>query len=259
MSVDAKSVILSHRSYRKISTSARPFVLQFFFIAIPLSLGVVFFYPEITKTVCLITKAILLQYFQHDSLGIVSYPYIIGEACYITLPGRFPSILFSLINAIVSLLLLVLLPKIERFKPMVIFCIVVSFIIFISSVFFIFVPDRFPYQASDYSDLYIKQQISIWFFVPIITGLAVLPLPSSLLSKLITMLATLVYSLVFGTVRYVVFLFIIGKISLLYMAILFFVLGPLVDFVYIVSIYSIYAARLAIKIKGNFTLWKWSY
>jgi len=36
------------------------------------------------------------------------------------------------------------------------------------------------------------------------------------------------------------------------MAKLFFMLGPLVDFVYIVSIYSIYAARLAIKIKGNF-------
>lgn len=259
MSEDVKSVILSHRSYRKISASARPFVLQFFFIAIPLSLVVVFLYPEITGAVCLLAKEILSPFFQHDSLRIVSYPYITGDAHYLTLPGRFPSILFSLLNAIVSLLFLVLLPRIEYFKPLVIFCIVVSFIMFLSSVFFIFVPDQFPYQASDYSDLYIKQQISIWFFVPIITGLAVLPLPSSLPSKVLTMLSTFVYSLVFGTVRYVVFLFIIGKISLLYMAILFFVLGPLVDFVYIVGIYSVYAARLAKKIKGNFTLWKWSY
>ena len=259
MSVDPKSVILSHRSYRKISASVRPFVLQFFFIALPLSLAVVFLYPEITKAVCLIARTILSPSFHPDSLSIVSYPYIIGHAYYITLPGRFPSIFFSLINAIVSLLLLVLLPKIEHFKPLVIFCIVVSFIMFLSSVFFIFLPDQFPYQASDYSDLYIKQQISIWFFVPVIMGLAVLPLPASLPSKIITMLAAFAYSLLFGTVRYVVFLFIIGKISILYMAILFFVLGPLVDFIYIVGIYCVYAARLAKKIQGNFTLWKWSY
>jgi hypothetical protein len=259
MSIVAKSVILSHRSYRKISTSARPFVFQFFFIAVPLSLMVVFFYPEITMAVCEIARTILSPSFDRDALRIVSYTYVIGHASYITLPGTFPSILFSFINAIVSLLLLVLLPAIERFKPLIIFCIVVSFIMFLSSVFFIFLPDQFPYQASDYSDLYIKQQISIWFFVPIIMGLAVLPLPSSLLSKVITMVTTFLYSLAFGTVRYVVFLFIIGKISLLYMAILFFVLGPLVDFVYIVGIYSVYAARVARNIKGNFTLWKWSY
>jgi len=259
MSVDAKSVILYHRSYRKISSSARPFVLQFFFIALPLSLTVAFLYPQITKGICLIAKAILTPYFRHDSLTIVSYPYITGNASYVTLPDKFPSILLSLLNAIVSLLLLVLLPRVKYFKPLVIFCIVVTFIMFLSSVFFIFIPDQFPYQASDYSDLYIKQQISIWFFVPVIMGLAVLPLPASLPSKVITMLATLAYSLIFGAVRYVVFLFIIGKASLLYMAILFFVLGPLVDFVYIVGIYCIYAARLAKKIKGNFTLWKWSY
>jgi hypothetical protein len=185
--------------------------------------------------------------------------YVIGHASYITLPGTFPSILFSFINAIVSLLLLVLLPAIERFKPLIIFCIVISFIMFLSSVFFILVPDQFPYQASDYSDLYMKQQISIWFFVPIVMGLAVLPLPSSLPSKIVTMVVTFLYSLAFGTIRYVVFLFIIGKISILYMAILFFVFGPLVDFVYIVGIYSVYATRVARKIKGNFTLWKWSY
>jgi hypothetical protein len=259
MSKVAKSVILSHRSYRKITTSARPFVFQFFFIAIPLSLTVVFFYPEITMVVCEIARTILSPSFGGDSLKIVSYTYVIGDASYITLPGTFPSILFSFINAIVSLLLLVLLPAIERFKPLIIFCIVVSFIMFLSSAFFILVPDQFPYQGSDYSDLYIKQQISIWFFVPVIMGLAVLPLPSSLPSKIVTMVMTFLYSLAFGTIRYVVFLFIIGKISILYMAILFFVFGPLVDFVYIVGIYSVYAARVARKIKGNFTLWKWSY
>ncbi|HMK55300.1 MAG TPA: hypothetical protein VK448_01530 [Dissulfurispiraceae bacterium] len=259
MSVDAKSIILYHRSYRKIAASPRPFVLQFFFIALPLSLIVVFFYPDITRTVCLIAKEVLSPFFSEGSLRIVSYPYLTGNAHYLTLPGKFPSVVFSLLNAIAGLLILLLLPKIVRFKPLVILGSVVSFIMFLSAVFFLFLPDQFPYQASDYSDLYIKQQISIWFFVPVIMGLAVLPLPASLPSKVVAMLTSFIYSLIFGTVRYAVFLFIIGKISLLYMAVLFFALGPLVDFVYIVGIYCVYAARLAKNIKGNYTLWKWSY
>ena len=260
MSVDAKSVILSHRSYRKISASARPFVLQFFFIALPLSLVVVFFYPEITKTVCLIARTILSQYFQHDSLGIVSYPYIIGDACYITLPGRFPSILFSLINAIVSLLLLVLLPRIRALQTAGHFLhrgLVYTFFYlryFLSSCLINF-HIRPPTIRTSISN----SRSASGFLCPSSRASQFCPCLRLLPSKMITMLATLVYSLVFGTVRYVVFLFIIGKISLLYMAILFFVLGPLVDFVYIVGIYSVYAARLAKKIKGNFTLWKWSY
>jgi hypothetical protein len=256
---DSKSVIISHRSYRKLFASSLPFVLQFVFIALPLSLVVFFFYPEITKQMCLTTKAIIAPSFQPDTIQIASYPHIFGDAYFISLPGRFPSVLFSLINALVSLVFLALLSNIHRMKPLVIFGVVVSSITLISSLFFIFVSEVFPYQASDYSDLYIIQQISIWFFVPIIMGLSALPLPSSLLSKIVTMLATCVYSLIFGTIRYIVFLFIVGKISMLYMALLFFVFGPLLDFLYIVAIYSVYTTRLAIKIKGDFTLWKWSY
>jgi len=259
MSTDMKSVILYHRSYRKIAVSAKPFVLQLVCIALPLSLIVVFFYPEITRTVCRIAVQVLSPYFDKDSLRIVSYPYIIGNGHYLALPGKFPSAVFSLVNTIFSLLMLLLLPNINRLKPLLILGTVLSFILFISAMFFLLVPDQFPYQASDYSDLYIKQQISIWFFVPVIMGLGVLPLPASLPSKIFTMLISFVYSLIFGTVRYVVFLYIIGKISLIYMAVLFFALGPLVDFVYIVGIYSCYTTRLAKKIKGNFTLWKWSY
>jgi len=90
-------------------------------------------------------------------------------------------------------------------------------------------------------------------------GLAVLPLPSSLVSKCVTLGITFCYSLVFGTLRYAVFLFVLTKASLLYMAVLFFVLGPLVDFVYIVGIYGVHVTRLAKKMRGDYASWKWSY
>jgi hypothetical protein len=259
MSKASKSVILYHRSYRKISGSVGSFFLQFLFLALPFSLIIALFYPEITRAVCLIAHVTLSPYFPLDTVRIIETPYVIGDISVIHLPGRFPSILTSLINAIVCLILLVCLPKIEKAKPLITFCIVVAFINFASSLFFLFSPHRFPYELADYSELYIKQQIGIWFFVPVIMGFAMLPLPSSLISKSMTMLLTVFYSLVFGTVRYVVFLFILAKVSLLYMAMLFFVFGPLIDFVYIVGIYSIHAMRLAKKIKGDFGFWKWSY
>jgi hypothetical protein len=112
----AKSVIRHHRSYRKIFDSVRFFFLQFLFIALPFSLIIALFYPEITRTVCLIAHVTRSPYFPLDAVSIVETPYVIRDIYIIDLPGRFPSIPTSLINAIVCLILLVCLPRIEKAK-----------------------------------------------------------------------------------------------------------------------------------------------
>jgi hypothetical protein len=259
MNKEAKEIILYHRSYRKVAGSMWDFFLQFLLIAVPLSLVIVFFYPQITQTVCVIARALLAPYYPDDALRIIQIPFIMGPTSILDLPSKYPSVLFCTINALVSLILLVLLPAVKNAKHLYIFVIVVLFINFMSSLFFMFFPYRFPYEVVDYSEFYMKQQINIWFFVPIIMGLAILPLPSDLTSKSATLLITFCYSLVFGTTRYVVFLFILTKASLLYMAVLFFVLGSLVDFIYIVGIYSVHVTMLAKKMKGDFASWKWLY
>lgn len=259
MNKAVKSVILYHRSYRKISGSPWTFLLAFVCIALPLSLAIILFHPEISRMLSLVAQAVLTPYFPQDTLRIIESPYITRNVFLLELPSAYPTLLFSIGNALASLALLALLPGITRAKHVFIFLIVVAFINFLSSLFFTFFPYRFPYEAVDYSELYIKQQLSIWFFVPVIMGLAVLPLPSTLASKVATILFTVCYSLVFGTARYAVFLFVLSKISLLYMAVLFFVLGPLIDFVYIVGVYSVHVAWLAKKMKGDFATWKWSY
>ena len=256
---ELKSNILYHRSYRKLQGRLKSFLLQFLLFAVPLSAITIFFYPQITHTICQITENILAPIFLEGEVKIAEIEYInaIGNISFIQLPSNFPTFAFSMINAIVCLAILILIPYVENSKPAVILVIIISSIQFISALFFLIFPLLFPYQAVDYSRLYMIQQISIWFFVPILMGLAVLPLPSSLESKFFTLAITYIYSLIFGTVRYVVFLFILGRISLLYMAVLFFLLGPLIDFVYIVGAYSIHVTRLANKIKGDFSLWKW--
>jgi hypothetical protein len=259
MTKSAKSIISYHRSYRKMSATPGRFTLEFLLYAVPLSLMVMLFFPALTHAVSRIALTALTPFYPDNALSLVNVPYLTRTAFHVDLPSVHPSRVFAAVSACVSLLLLVVLPGIRHAKHVFIFLVVVFFINAVSSLFFTFFPYRFPYEASDYSELYIKQQIGIWFFVPLIMGLAVLPLPASTLSKFSTLTATFFYSLVFGTLRYVVFLYILTKATLLCMALLFFVFGPLVDFIYIVGIYSVYAARLANKLKGNYTTWKWLY
>ncbi|HHZ18912.1 MAG TPA: hypothetical protein GX391_00130 [Firmicutes bacterium] len=257
--VTDKTIIKYHRSYRTLPGSARSFFLHFCILALPLSAIIVLFYPWISRTLCLITQSILSPFFFQDSLRIVETPYIkaIGNVSYLSLPGRFPSTLFSLVNAIICLFALAYLPNVERAKPLVIYTIMTAAIHMVSSLFFLIFPSYFPYGASEYSRLYMLQQIGIWFFVPLIMGLGIMSLPSSFGTKCFTMGVTFLYSLVFGTLRYAVFLYILSKISLIFMAILFFSLGPLIDFVYIVGIYSTHVTQLANKLREDFTIWQW--
>lgn len=230
-------------------------------LAVPFSLATLFFYPQLTKVVCVITDAVISPFFPPDTVKLVRVDYIksIGDISFLDLPGVFPSYAFSLLNAVGCLAFLLLLPRIERIKPVMIFLMVIFSIHLISAVFFIFAPAAFPYDAVDGSRLYMLQQISIWFFAPLIMGLAVMPLPAQPSAKAFTMLLTYLYSLVFGTVRYAVFLFIMAKLSMLYMAVIFFALGPLADFIYIVGIYGVYVTQLTNKLKGDLNIWKWQF
>ena len=57
--------------------------------------------------------------------------------------------------------------------------------------------------------------------------------------------------------RYAVFLWMLDRFSVLYMAVMFFALGPFADFVYVVSIYSLYLNRLALRLKRSPETWQW--
>jgi hypothetical protein len=259
MNKEAKAIILYHRSYRKVAGSVASFFLLFFVMALPLSFIVAFFFSPMSHAVSAIAHYVLVPLFPPDTVRITQVPFLNSSVFLVDLPGSHPSVLFSVVNALICLLLLVVLPARQHAKHVFIFLIVICFINLVSSVYFAFFSHRFPYEVVDYSELYIKQQIGIWFFVPVIIGISILPLPSTLRSKAATLVGAFCYSLVFGTVRYAVFLFVLAKASLLYMAVLFFVMGPLIDFIYIVGIYSLHVTRLAKKMRSDFASWKWLY
>jgi hypothetical protein len=255
----AKALIYYHRAYRKITGSGRVFLYELMAICLPLSLLILFAYPLITVQMSHIAQAVLSSYYTSDSIKVIDKAFLLGKVSYISVSGLFPSKLFSIINLVISFGMIVILPRVKRNKNIAIYIVFLAGINLLSSIFFSLDPNDFPYSATDFSELYVKAEIGMWLFIPFILGMAFLPLPAPLLPKLLLIAATLVYSLVFGTLRYVIFIFIVSKLSILYMALLFFAFGPLIDFVYIVGIYCFYNSKLAHNLKGSESVWKWSY
>lgn len=240
-----KKQIQYSRTYRYIEMDKINVFLGVFLSIIPLCLLVLFYYPQITLFISQFTMKVLSPIFHENVLAIESSDFLkwFGPVYYLSLPGRFPSIVFIWLNLLITLISLFLLSSVVKTRPL--------------TIFFTFIPEYFPYDATEYSSLYIKQQVGIYFFVPIIIGIAVCMLPINFVKSWITIAFCAVYSFIFGIVRYITFMFILSKVSLMYMASLFFSFGPFIDFLYLVCIYSLLASSTADKLKRNKGVWRW--
>jgi hypothetical protein len=255
----SKSLIHYHRAYRKITGSGWLFLIELAIVTLPLSILILFIYPSITEQMGRIAQAVLSSYYPPDTIKVIGQPFMMGDISIVSIPGTHPSSLVSFVNFIISLALIVFLPFVKRGRNIAIYIVFLAVINLVSALFFTLVPFDFPYTATEFSELYIKTEISMWLFIPLILGMAFLPLPASIFPKLLLIVFALTYSVIFGTLRYIIFLFVISKFSVIYMALLFFAFGPLIDFVYIVGIYCFYTSKLAKNLKGSENVWKWLY
>ena len=116
-----------------------------------------------------------------------------------------------------------------------VFCIVFLFCVFFK---------QFPlsYTERDFAVLYILQQTGVFLFIPILLAFSLSIFTFSLLNPLlnaITIALSLTYSSVFGGLRYIVFAYTLKNFSYIHMPAMLFLFGPLLDFIYIVSFYSL--------------------
>jgi len=257
----SKTLVYYHRAYRKITGSRWVFAVQFLLVTIPLSLLILLGYPELTKWMSNIARYILSSSFAPGSLQIVQQTFLLEDRDVFLLiaPNSYPSTLTSFISSVVMLLLIFIFQLSEKNKNLAVFAIFVALIHMVSSIFFTLVPYLFPYTFTDFTELYYKTVICIWLFIPFLLSMAILPLPAPFMPKFVIIILTLIYSFAFATLRWVIFLYVLAKFSFIYMALLFFILGPLIDFVYVVGIYAVYTTQLAKKLKGSESVWHWLY
>jgi hypothetical protein len=174
--------------------------------------------------------------------------------------GRYPSRILALWTFVIALLV-VLLMRYLRVIPgtLRVYIIFLGLITVVSAAFFVLWPYRFPYDVLDFSLLYMGTQLGMWLLLPLVLGTVLAPLPSPTLEKAGVILFGLAYAALFGAVRYAAFLYLLHRFTVLHMAAMFFALGPLIDFVYLVAIYSVYVNIVALRLRRRPETWRWSF
>lgn len=256
-----KDIIYYHRAYRKEPFSKKNVFWESIGLLSPILL-VLFFYPVVTLYITKFSKFILSKYFINGKIEILKRHYVFSRLYIVSMHTLFHSPMFYLVFflfSILALIIMFLFIKTQIFKPIFLYLMYILLINAVSSAFFVLVPFRFPYDFTTFSDLYIKTEVAIWFFIPVILAMALIPLPSNFFIKFLISIATLIYSVMFAVIRYILFLYLLEKFSFVLMATLFFALGPLVDFIYIVGIYSYYLSRVAEKNKNSAGEGQWLY
>lgn len=254
-----KENITYSRTYRYLAQSKWRVFLSIVIIALPFSLFTFFCYPQITNFITELAQKILQDYYAPGELltGHSNLVDWVGGITYLDVPSRYPTVLFNWLNLLVTLVALLFLTVFIKIRPWSIFASVMLFVHLFSSLFFVFVPWLFPYTAGEYSSLYLKQQMLMLFFTPLIMGFSIAILPVNFLRMFVAVLGCYSYFFIFAVVRYAIFLYILSKVSILYMASLFFTFGPFIDFLYIVAIYSLVVNNAGCNLSREKAIWKW--
>ncbi|MHB1680287.1 MAG: hypothetical protein ACYCTB_07250 [bacterium] len=256
-----KDTIYYHRAYRKQPFSKKNVFWESIALLSPILL-VLFLYPVVTLDISKFSTFILSEYFIKGKIEILKRHYVFSRLYIVSMHALFHSPLFYLVFFLFSffaLIIMLLFIKTQIFRPIFLYSIYILSINAVSSAFFVLAPFRFPYDLATFSDLYIKTEVAIWFFIPVILAMALIPLPSNFFIKFLVSIAALIYSVIFAAIRYILFLYLLEKFSFVFMATLFFAFGPLIDFIYIVGIYSYYLSIVSKKNENSIGKGQWLY
>lgn len=254
-----KSNIYFHRSYRKLEQHSMFYILLMLFLLIGVvDFLIILFFSPVSHMICSVSKQVLSTCIPSSLIEIIPKGFVYNDVYILSLPGRYPSLTVSIITAIISLIILYFaIAKKHAIEPKQVWFVFIFFIVLVSALFFIFLSAYFPYDLEFFSEMYIKTEVGIWIAIPIILTIALLPFPIRFHRKFMVITFTLLYSVIFACVRYIVFLYLLRVLSYLFMALMFFMLGPFLDFIYIVGSYSLCLTSTAIRTNKDLTIWNW--
>ena len=242
MASDHKRQIYFARTYRHLKANRAECALFLLLFILPCLVLLLLFYDELTWVMT--NGAVwMIQQAGGPRAEISAGTFLprLGPAYYAVLPTTQPDYSLILGNLAVCLgTVWVLSTGPRKGRPVAVYLSIMLLIHTMACAFFLLGKDLMPYTLEDFSDLYIKQQIGIWITFLVLIGLVMGVLGrGAILRRMLTVVSIMLYSFVFGFVRYVLFLWILYRFSVLYMPLMFFALGPFFDFLYFVAIYAI--------------------
>lgn len=178
---------------------------------------------------------------------------------YLSVDGCLPSQRHVVIAGVVCIVLLLSGCFIRTgWGPLTFFEMISLIILLVSAIFFYFSGERFPYTLTDYSGLYMTQQIVSWLAVGFIMSLVLSLYSKAMLPAILAYYGILLYCFVLGSLRYLFYLAFLHFASSLYMATLYFTVGVFWDFLFAVCIFSMFTRKISIiyKKRGD-NIWQY--
>lgn len=256
--MENKLISYCHRSYRSLSALVQhAYPLRYIVLTLPVLCAVVLFSSDISWLISR-SASIIFSSLPDAALTVAakSHP-LFGDIHYVAMSGAYPSRFFSIITALVMLSLMAGLPRLKIIpKSVTLFAAFICLVTLISALFFVFFAERFPYAVGNFSDLYMVGEVGVWCAIPLILGLALLPLPGNVLEQSLVIFSAVIYSVVFGWIRYLFFLYVLNKFGYIFMATMFIAFDPPLDTFYVVGIYALYVSIVSRRIKDDARVWK---
>lgn len=258
---DKKKIIYYSRDYRHLNRKRLVYSAGLILVLVPIIAMYLLYYSDISYVMAEFARK-YLEKFTGQNVYIFETDYLphFGSVYCVTTKGRMPDFTMSLIVLVISLIGILILSSTKiHMKPLAIFMNIGMYISAISATYFLFFPDKFPYTVSNYSELYMKQQIILWLMVIVIYIVSISLIKGLYIFKFITFVALVGLMGVYGMIRYVLYLTIVVKGSYLFMATLYFTFGVLFDFMVMVAMYSIFMCKAskAYRTRQGDKLWKW--
>lgn len=250
-----------HRAYKRMHRLPRSHVLLMSLFVLLAEVLLLFFQrPLVDRYIALVARLAAACDVPTSVLRYPFLPPLIADFPVLESVFVFPDTRQALLNFLIGALLIGIVPHLRRvWKPLRIYVVYLALLNSASAAFFLFWPERFPYNIAEFSQLYMGTQLGIWFMLPLVMGLVLLPVPAAAGEKMLVVVATGLWAIAFGVLRYASFLYIFASGSVIYMAAMFFALGPFLDFVYMVAFYSIYLNLVAMRTHDAGRMWRWSF
>lgn len=260
--MNKKRQIFYTREYRHMKNTPLPNVGKILFTLIPFYIILLICYDDFTYWLSdMAGKMLNAIYGVNYDIGMNDSLTSFMPVYYINLEGRKPSFTMCFVMLVVVVFLLIIVLQIlEKYKSFMVYAGIFMSIFLVSDVFFIFFSDKFPYTLGNYADIYMLQQVIMWFAIAFVTVVALSLLPGIHGSSLLTFWSIMCFGIVYDSIRYIVFVVFLYGATSVFMAPLYLMCGVYLDFMYVVAIYSIYVKEISDKFdkREEIVVWEWS-
>lgn len=259
---DKKKQIFYTREYRRMKSTPFSNILEICLTLVPFMIIMWKCYSPLSFALSELVTNMLKVFFKAEATmeRNNSLPFL-GPIFYVDHIGTNPKFTMSLILFMVVLfLLIIILQTFKKYKPFMIYLAIFFSILLISDVYFVLWGDKFPYTLGSYANIYMLQQAVMWAAIALVSIVSISILPGIHGSTLLSFWGIMLYAVVYGSVRYIVFVVFLYWATNVFMAPIYFMCGIFLDFMYVVAIYAICARKISKKFsrKKEMGAWKWS-